>query len=213
MTFQGETRVVLRNVAWDVYERLTSEAGRAGTRFTYDGGVLEIMSPSREHERVKRRIGRMIEAMTEELSIPIDSAGSTTLKSQLKQKGVEADECYYIANEPKVRGRDDLDLSTDPPPDLAVEIDISASSIDQLAIYSALGVPEVWFCDGTRVEFHAMVSGGAYARRDRSAAFPFLDAGDVERFLALRNEGDETTWIRSFRAWVQTRIGLDRGNR
>jgi Uma2 family endonuclease len=201
---QGETRVVLTNIGWDIYERLAAEAGRAGTRFTYDRGVLEIMSPSREHERVKRRLGRMIETMTEELNIPIDSAGSTTLKSQLKQKGVEADECYYIANEPRVRGRDDLDLSADPPPDLVVEIDISASSIDQLAIYSALGVPEVWFCDGARVEFHALQRDGAYAPQDRSAAFPFLDSADLERFLALRNEGDETTWIRSFREWVRT---------
>ncbi len=85
VTSQGETRVVLTNVAWDVYQRLASEAGRAGTRFTYDQGVLEIMSPSREHERVKRRVGRMIETITEELDIPIDSAGSTTLKSELKK--------------------------------------------------------------------------------------------------------------------------------
>ena len=106
--------------------------------------------------------------------IPIDSAGSTTLKSQLKHKGVEPDECYYIASEAKVRGRDDLDLTTDPPPDLVVEIDISASSIDQLAIYSALGVSEVWLCDGARVEFHVLSSDGTYSLQDLSAAFPFL---------------------------------------
>jgi Uma2 family endonuclease len=204
-TYQGEARVVLTNVAWDVYERLALEAGRAGTRFTYDRGVLEIMSPSREHERVKRRVGRMIETITEELGIPIDSAGSTTLKSQLKHKGVEADECYYIASEKKVRGRDDLDLATDPPPDLVVEIDISASSIDQLAIYSALGVPEVWLCDGVRVEFHVLQSDGSYARQDRSAAFAFFDHAELERFLAVRNECDETTWVQSFRKWVQRR--------
>ena len=203
-TSQCETRVVLTNVAWDVYRRLASETGRAGTRFTYDRGVLEIMSPSREHERVKRRIGRMIETVTEELNIPIDSAGSTTLTSQLKQKGVEADECYYIASEPKVRGRDDLDLSTDPPPDLAIEIDISATSIDQLGIYSALGVPEVWFCDGSDIEFHVLQSDDTYARQDYSVAFPFLASGDLTRFLALRNDSDETTWIRSFRTWVRT---------
>lgn len=203
-TLSGETRIVLTNVAWDVYRRLASESSRGGTRFTYDRGVLEIMSPSREHERVKRRMGRMIEAVTEELNIPIESAGSTTLKSQLKEKGVEPDECYYIANEPKVRGRDDLDLAIDPPPDLAIEIDITASSLDQLAIYAALGVPEVWLCDGEKIEFHALETDGAYTRRDRSPALPFLRPADLERFLALRNESDETTWIRSFRDWARS---------
>ena len=184
-TLQGESRVVLTNVAWDVFERLASETGRAGTRFTYDRGVLEIMSPSREHERVKRRVGRMIETITEELEIAIDSAGSTTLKSQLKHKGVEADECYYIASEAKVRGRDDLDLSVDPPPDLVVEIDITASSLDQLAIYSALGVPEVWLCDGLHVEFHVLRSDGTYARQGRSAAFSFLEPGRLGSVLGV----------------------------
>jgi len=200
----GETRIVLTNVAWDVYGRLAAESSRGGTRFTYDRGVLEIMSPSREHERVKRRIGRMIEALTEELNIPIESDGSMTLQSQLNEKGVEPDECYYIANEPRVRGRDDLDLAADPPPDLAIEVDIAASSLDHLAIYSALGVPEVWLCDGEKVEFYALETDGAYSRRDRSPALPFLNSADLERFLAMRNETDETTWIRSFREWARS---------
>jgi len=202
-TVSGEARIVLTNVAWEVYGRLASESSRGGTRFTYDRGVLEIMSPSREHERVKHRMGRMIETLTEVLEIPVEGAGSTTLKSQLKQRGVEPDECYYMANEPKVRGRDDLDLATDPPPDLAIEIDITASSIDQLAIYSALGVPEVWFCDGVRIKIYSLETDGTYARRDRSPSLAFLDPADLERFLALRNESDETTWIRSFRDWAQ----------
>lgn len=201
-TPSGEERIVLANVAWDVYGRLASESRRGGTRLTYDQGVMEIMLPSCGHERVKRRMSRMIETITEELNIPIDSAGSTTLKSQLKEKGVEPDECYYIANEPRVRGRDDLDLATDPLPDLAIEIDITASSLDQLAIYSAFGVPEVWLCNGEKVEFHAIETDGTYTRRDRSRAFPFLKPADLERFLALRNESDETTWIRSFRQWA-----------
>ncbi len=75
--------------------------------------------------------------------------------------------------------------------------------MDQLGIYAALGVPGVWFCNGAQIEFHALQTDGAYARRDRSAAIPIFGSTDLERFLAMRNDSDETTWVRSFRTWVQ----------
>jgi len=203
-TFQAESRVVLRNVSWATFEALLAETDRGGSRFTYDQGVLEIMSPSREHERVKTLIGRMIETMTEELGIAISSGGSTTLKSQMKEKGVEPDECYYVANEPLVRGRDDFDLTVDPPPDLALEVDITTSWLDKLSIYAALGVPEVWLCDGATLQVYHIQADGTYALQARSPAFPFLPLEQVQRFLDQRNALDETTWVRSLRAWVQT---------
>ncbi len=112
-TSSAESRVVLTNISWSTFEAILAETDRRSTRFTYDRGVLEIMSPSREHERLKRMLGRMVEGLTEELEIPISSASATTLKSQMKQKGVEPDESYYIAQEARVRGRDDLDLAVD----------------------------------------------------------------------------------------------------
>jgi Uma2 family endonuclease len=199
----GETRTVLRSVSWATYEALLAETDRAGTRLTYDRGVLEIMSPSREHERFKTLFGRMIETMTEELGIAISSAGSTTLKSQLRERGVEADECYFVANEPRVRDHDDLDLEHDPPPDLAIEVDITESAVDQLGIYGALAVPEVWIYDGDAIRVHQLQDDGTYARRDRSVAFPFLPLDQVQRFLEQRNATDETTWIRTFRDWIR----------
>jgi Uma2 family endonuclease len=146
----------------------------------------------------------MIEAMTEELNIPILSAGSTTLKLQLKERGLEPDECYYLGNEAKMRGKRELDLAVDPPPDLAIEVDISSSSLDQLAIYATLGVPEVWLYDGAVLEVYQLQPDKTYAKQTHSPAFPFLPLDEIERFLARRNETDETTWIRSFRAWVKT---------
>ena len=203
-TSQAESRVVLTHVSWSTFEALLAETDRRGTRFTYDRGVLEIMSPSREHERTKRMLGRMIECLTEELNIPISSASATTLKSQMKLKGVEPDESYYVANEERVRGRDDLDLAIDPPPDLAIEVDITSSSIDQLGIYAALGVPEVWLCDGAKIHVYQLQGDGVYAQRAQSPSFPFLPLGEVEGFLTQRNATDETTWIRQFREWVGT---------
>jgi Uma2 family endonuclease len=165
--------------------------------------VLEIMSPSREHERCKTYLGRMIESMTEEWAIPISSGGSTTLKSQMLAKGVEPDECYYIANEPRVRGRDELDLGVDPPPDLAIEVDLTSSSLDQLAIYASVGVPEVWLYDGARLRVYQLQATGQYAQPARSPAFPFLPLEQVEHFLSQRDAADETSWARSFRSWVR----------
>jgi Uma2 family endonuclease len=201
---QSEQRILLSGITWSTFESLLAETKNHGTRFTYDRGYLEMMSPSREHERFKGLLGRMIETMTETLAIPISSAGATTLKAEWEERGLEADESYYIANEPRVRGRDKIDLRTDPPPDLAIEVDISSSSLDRLSIYAVLGVPEVWLYDGSALRVYQLQPEGKYAQQTRSPTFPFLPLDEVERFLARRNETDETTWICSFRAWVKT---------
>jgi Uma2 family endonuclease len=182
---------------------LLAETNRRGSRFTYDRGSLEIMSPSREHERIGRLIGRIIETYTEELEIPISTAASTTLKSQLKQCGLEPDESYYIANEAQVRELDDIDLSVNPPPDLAIEVDITTSSLNQLGIYSALGVPEVWICDGKQLKIYRLRSDGEYSTENSSPTFPSLPPETILEFLAKRNSTDETSWIKSFRQWVK----------
>ncbi|MFH1921066.1 MAG: Uma2 family endonuclease [Planctomycetota bacterium] len=196
-------RVLLCGITWPTYEAILADVDLPGTKLTYDRGNLEIMSPSDEHERLKRLLGRMIEAMTEELVIPIRSAGSTTFKSQMKQRGLEPDESYYVANEPRVRGRDQIDLAVDPPPDLVIEVEITTSLLDRMEVYAALGVPEVWRYDGARLRVEQLDADGSYGRKDRSGAFPFLPLEELERFLDRRNATDETTWIRSFRDWVK----------
>ena len=195
--------VVLYPVSWPTYKALVAEVDCPGTRFTYDRGTLEIRSPSYRHERFKKLLCRMIHTLTEELWIPIRSDGSTTWMSDARQQGLEPDECYYVANEPRVRGRKEIDLAVDPPPDLAVEVEISARSIDKMPLYAALGVPEIWRYDGKTLQVEQLQPDGTYARRDRSTAFPFLPLEELARFLDRRDTTDETTWIRSFRTWVQ----------
>jgi Uma2 family endonuclease len=87
---------------------------------------------------------------------------------------------------------------------LAVEVDISRSSLDQLSIYADLGVPEVWLCDGATLKVYQLQPDRVYAQQSRSPSFPFLPLEQIEAFLARRDDSDETTWIRSFRAWVKT---------
>lgn len=101
-----------------------------------------------------------------------------------------------------MRGRDDYDPSGEPP-DLAIEVDITSSSVDQLGIYAVFGVPEVWLYDTTRIRVYVLQPDGIYSPQRRSNSFPFLPLDEVERFLQRRDATDETTLIREFRDWVR----------
>src|SRR5262249_51717146 len=116
------------------------------------------------------------------------------------------DECYWVQNEPRMRGKKEFDPNTDTPPDLAVEVDITRSSLDRMAIYAALGIPEVWRFDGESFSIHQLGSGGKYKRCDRSPTFPHLPLAEVERFLGDSDTQDETTLLRSFSLWVRTHL-------
>ena len=117
----AEQRTVLRNISWETFETLLKETGEdRGSRFAYDCGTLEIMTPLFEHENPKSNFGNFIVALAEELNIEIKSAGSTTLKRRIVNRGIEPDNCYYIQNEPAIRSNQTLDLATDPPPEITI---------------------------------------------------------------------------------------------
>src|SRR5437016_4133384 len=111
---------VLEDATWDLYEKLLRDIGNRPIRVTYDEGRMEIMSPLPEHERPKKLLAQMIEALTFELDMPRTSLGSTTFRRREKAKGLEPDECYYFRDEQKMRGKNRLDLRKDPPPELVV---------------------------------------------------------------------------------------------
>ena len=102
-----------------------------------------------------------------------------------------------------MRGRDTIDLAVDPPPDLAIEVDISRSSLDRFRIYASIGIPEIWRLEHAKVQAYAL-GGALYSPVDDSPSFPFLPLAEFSRILAKRNHTDETTWIRSFRCWAAT---------
>jgi Uma2 family endonuclease len=132
------------------------------------------------------------------------SAGSTTFKRKLFKKGVEPDECYYLQHEELVRSKEDLDLDVDPPPDLAIEMEVTKRILKRLPIYAALGFPEVWQCHRDRIRVHVLGNDGAYSVGRVSACLPGLAIDKVEEFLIQRGQADETTRIRGFREWVRT---------
>jgi len=196
--------VVLPGTDWRTYSRLLRVfAERPAVRLTYDRGMLEIMSPLREHERDVRLLDRFVVVLTEELNLPLDAGGATTLRRRRKRKGLEADNCYWIANESRVRGKRTLDLRVDPPPDLAVEVDVTHSSLDRLAIYAALQVPEVWRLAGATLTFLVLGADGQYTAAPHSRAFPLVTPADLLRFLALQATLDNNGVVKLFRDWVR----------
>ena len=203
---QAANRFLLKNISWQTYEALLKDLeSQRGIRLTYDRGLLEIMTPLAPHERNSRLIGRLVEALTEELNIEICSLGSLTCKREDLARGLEPDECYYIQNEPVIRSLEQIDLNQDPPPDLAIEIDITSSSINRLALYASLGVPEVWRYDGSRLIIYQL-EGGEYKVCDRSSTFPLITSSEIIRFLELRKSNGETALIRLFREWVRNQV-------
>ncbi|GCL38645.1 hypothetical protein SR1949_37630 [Sphaerospermopsis reniformis] len=203
----AEQRTVLYDVSWDTFESLLKDTGEnRGSRFAYDCGTLEIMTPLFEHENPKIQFDRLIFALAEVLDTELISAGSTTLKRKINKKGIEPDTCYYIQNEPAIRGKETLNLETDPPPDLAIEIDITSSSVNKFNIYAALGVAELWRYDGDVLRFYQLLEG-EYIEINFSVAFPVISVSDMTRFIQQSKNMGEIALLKSFRAWVRGKIG------
>jgi Uma2 family endonuclease len=199
-------QVLLENISWHTYQALLKDIEeQPGIRMTYDHGILEIMAPLDPHEAYKKLLGRLVEAATEELNIEIRSLGSRTCSREDMARGLEPDQCYYIQHELAVRGKKQLDLNQDPPPDLVIEIDITNSSMNRMRLYEALQVPEVWQYDGRELTVYCL-EDKKYEIRDRSKALPQLTPNQLVRFLKLAETMGETSLIRSFREWVRSQI-------
>jgi Uma2 family endonuclease len=195
---------VIDGVSWESYEAVTNALLDRNIRITYDRGRLEFMSKSYLHECLSRFFVQIILILTEELNVPRSTAGSTTLSKQLLERGIEPDESFYLANAHRVRGREQFDLTVDPPPDLSVEIDIARSSINRLGIYAALRIPEVWRFDGEQLEVRVLNSQGDYEIVAASRSFPMVPLSDIQSVLKRFNQVDEVTLMREFRQRIRS---------
>src|SRR5438094_1525262 len=127
---------------------------------------MEVMTPSFWHENRKKLLGRLVDILTEEMDIDVVSSGSMTCQREDLQRALEADESYWIEHAAQMRGREEVDLEVDPPPDLAVEIEISRSTMNRMAIYAALRVPEVWRWDAETLSVHLLTARGTYRQSE-----------------------------------------------
>jgi Uma2 family endonuclease len=189
-----EQRVVLCNVSWETYERILEDhLDSSAPRFTYDDGVLEIMSPSPEHEWYNRLIADLVKLLARDLRIDVLDLGSTTFKRAAAKRGFEPDSCFYVSNPRRVRGKKRLNMEVDPPPDIVVEIAVTEPSLDKFPICAQFGVPEIWSYDGSRLQM-VELSGAEYVEISASRALPQLKAGQLSEFLELGKTMDSVTW-------------------
>jgi Uma2 family endonuclease len=201
-TAVGEERFLLSGISWSFYQAFCDELEGRRVRLSYDRGSLEIMITKRPHEFYKTLLARIVEQTLLFFNIPVASGGSMTFQREDLEKGIEPDECWWIANEAVVRGRDELDFRVDPPPDLAIEVEITRSLVSRIGIHAALGVPEIWRYDGKTLRFCLLSQDGQYRDSSTSLAFPFLRPEHVEPFLRPDLDKDETTRIRQFVEWL-----------
>ncbi|HEX7377192.1 MAG TPA: Uma2 family endonuclease [Pirellulales bacterium] len=198
-----ENRIVLSAIPWQVYQQLRANEENWHVQMSYDAGELELMSPSSDHEAIKELLVEMFKAFTEELRIPRRSLGATTWQIEKLAKALEADACFYILNHHRVRQRRQVDLARDPPPDLAIEAEVSRSVVSRLDIYAALGVPEIWRWNKNGLTALSLDVEHGYVEREFSLNLPMLRVKDLEAFLDFERSADESAWIRDFRVWVR----------
>ena len=198
-------QLIMTDVSWLMYEQLLEEFGeKRGSRINYSEGVLEIMVPLPEHEDDNVIIADFVKVLLEELDIEFRSLGSTTFKSEAMKRGIEADDCFYIENEAAIRGKKRIDLNIDPPPDLALEIDITSRT--QFDNYQVLGVGELWRFNGTELEINVLVSG-RYIQVDESphfSGFPLIEV--IPQYLERSKTEGRNKIIKEFRSWVKTKV-------
>jgi Uma2 family endonuclease len=198
-----EQRFRMSAVSWEGYMHLGQGFAGRHVRMTYDRGELEIMTVSLGHDGDKSLLARLVEVVTEEMAIDIRSGGSTTLDREDLLRGLEGDECWWIRHEAQVRSLREIDLNRDPPPDLALEVEITRSLLDRIGIYAALRVPEVWRWDGQVLTVLLLGEDGTYVVSSSSRNFPFLPIAELGRFMHMLQTMSETAVVRAFREWVR----------
>lgn len=174
---------IFHNVSWHEYERLLDELiDRSGVRLSYDEGTLEIMTISTEHDFYAEMLQNLVRLLSLRLKFKFRSFGHATMKKTRTRRGKEPDGCFFIKSCDLIGPRKRLDFENDPPPDLAVEIDLSTKSISKLPIYRALQVPEVWIYNGNALTIYRLGDAG-YESVEQSVELPVLTSQLLTSFL------------------------------
>jgi Uma2 family endonuclease len=199
-----DTVVTFHHATWEGYEELLEQVGEAPSlRISYHDGTLTVMTISAEHENYSEFIKRLVDRISVHLRINIRFFGSATMKKKKPGKGLEPDGCFYVQTAAALGKRMQLDFETDPPPDIALEIDIRHDSLPKFSIYVALGIPEIWRYDGEQLTIYVLREGH-YAPVVQSPALPLLTSEVLTQFLTLLREEGEFPSLLAFDQWLQT---------
>ncbi|MEO0946740.1 MAG: Uma2 family endonuclease [Cyanobacteria bacterium J06641_5] len=201
-------RVLLHGLSWQQFETVLTTLGAAsGARIAYDLGTLEIMTPLPEHEYYKDAIGDAIKDIAEILEQDYECLGSATWRREAQKVGVEPDNCFYLQNESRIRGKLQYDLATDPPPDLVLEIDLTSKSLDRFPIYARLGVPEIWCYDAGKLQVFVL-GGDLYQPASQSLAFPQVPVSEILTLIERHRHQGRRILRQKVRAWAQQFKGV-----
>lgn len=191
-------------VTWEGYIALLQELGDdRSTRVAYENGVLEIRMPGQPHESANRVLATIALTLADEFGFEFNDLGSMTLNRPQLSKGVEPDSCFYIQNAQAGQGLGET-ISSDLPPDLALEVDIAHRSDSKLSIYQAMGVPEVWLYQRDQVKIKHLANG-LYVDALTSRAFPAVSTEQLNQWLEVRRTGTDLTVVRAVRQFCRTR--------
>ncbi|MEG4575534.1 Uma2 family endonuclease [Microcoleus sp. N3A4] len=205
LKIQPGQQLLVEDVNWQQFESILAELGeRRASRLSYSNGRLEIMVPLPEHEKAKEIIGDMVKILLEARQIAFESLGSTTLKNKRMSQAVEPDTCFYIQNQAAVIGKNRLDMSVDPPPDLAIEIDLTSRT--QLDNYQILGVPELWRYARRGLQINVL-QAEQYIESDVSPTFPNIPIVElVNQYTQQSQIAGRTRAIQAFKNWVRENL-------
>jgi Uma2 family endonuclease len=195
-------RVMFNNVNWQEFEAIIEELGdHRAARLAYSQGTLEIRIPLPKHEKAKVIIGDLVKILLLELEIDYESFGSTTFKREDMAGGVEPDDSFYIQNHARMIGKERIDLRVDPPPDLAIEVDVTSKT--QLDAYEALAVPELWRYEDGKLQIN-ILEDGKYIESEISLIFPNLPVLEaIPQFIEQSRTVGTRPTLKAFRQWVR----------
>jgi Uma2 family endonuclease len=199
----GEQRFALTHVSWETYESLLADYANASSpRFTFCEGTLEIVSPSSEHEELNRLLDIIADIIAEEAQTEFRKLGSTTFRREDLKGGAEPDSCFYIQSADAIRGKKEIDLKTDPPPDLVIEIEMTNPLVSKLPLYASLRVPEIWLYEA-HVPRILRLSLDQYHDSNRSGVFPSLTRPVLAEFMEKSKSMTTLAWRRMVREWAR----------
>ncbi len=208
---QGETRILVPNASWTLYEGFVKNLPESSPiRTAFDGKDVEIMVKGAIHDYFADLLNDFIKIIAVALAVPIKSFGETTWIRPEIERGIEADGCYYldpakIASALASVARRVNDVAAYPNPDLAIEIDISVPKADRTGIYAALGVAELWIFDGETLTIERLDEHGRYQPVEQSG-FLRVRADQVPRWLLDADLSDYGAWTRQVREWAEKEL-------
>ena len=195
---------ILHDIDWQQFESILEDLGeKRRTRIAYLDGVLEIVMPLPQHEKIKVLIADFVKALLDAMEIDFEGYGSTTFKAKAKKAGLEPDDCFYIQNNVAMRGIRKLNMAIDPPPDLAIEVDVTSKT--KFDVYCVLGVPELWLYDKSLKIY--VLQNDEHIESELSPTFGNIPVCEIiPQFLELSLSEGRSAAMRAFRAWIKEKV-------